>query len=86
VGLSSPNYVRIRLRVHDFCKPGTNAARFLMVRHKGFPTASANVAQGQQCSVETRETLDFVNMLTKSVKPSALFLSPNMPDSVNYPY
>jgi hypothetical protein len=85
VGLSSPNYVRIRLRVHDLCKPGTNAARFLMIRHQGFPTASANAAQVQQCSVETRKTLDFVNTLTKSVELSPLFLPLSTAGFIRFP-
>jgi len=85
MGLGSPNYVRIRLRVHDLCEPGTNAARFLMFRHKGFRTASATVAQGQRCSLETRETLNLVNTLTKIVKLSPLLLSLNMPGFIKYP-
>ena len=55
-----------------------------MVRHKEFPTASANVAQGQRYSVETWETLDFVNTLTKSVKLSLLHVSLNIAGFIKY--
>jgi len=44
LGLTSSIYVWIRLRVYDLFEPAANAARFLMIRPKSCPTASANVA------------------------------------------